>query len=214
MDWSKLLTPDTTAVYVTFIGTVILTSIGWIVANQLSKKKPNIVRVSRESAISLLEIPAKLRKNIKVLYKRNKVPAIFQTQFEVQNLGEDVLDDVSFSISPTKGNIIDVIIEDPLETSRQSRFKLDGNDVKIDFSYLNPYSGLRDNIKITILSDEEIANLTCAGGGKAWKTDYVDMLELRTNYAMILAKANPRNPAWVYQYITSSFEVFTKLLKL
>lgn len=214
MDWSKFLTPEAIAAYVTFIGTVLITSIGWIVANRLSKRKPNIIRVSRESATSLLEIPVKLRKNVKVAYKDNEVPAIFQTQFDVINLGEDVLDDVLFTIGHLSGKLVDVIIEDPLESSRHTSFKTEGDEVKITLPFINPYGSLKDQLRVTILSNEEISDWKCFGGGKAWKTDYVDMLGLRINYVTILAKVDPRNPAWMYQYLTSSFEIFTKFLKL
>jgi hypothetical protein len=213
MDWSQLFTPDTTAVYITFIGTVLVTSIGWIVANRLSKKKPNVIRVSRNSATSLLEIPVKIRNNIRVTYNNNEVPAVFQTQFEIHNLGEDVLENISFSIRHEKGKVFDVIIEDPLSSSRQSNFKIDDLDVRIKLAFINPYSTLKDVIKVTVLSEEEITDLTCAGGGKAWRTDYVDVLELKTNYVNLMAKANPRNPIWIYEYFSSSINVLTKLLK-
>jgi len=214
MDWSKFFTPEAVAAYITFIGTIIITSIGWIVANRLSKKKPNIIRVSRESATSLLEIPVGLRKNIKVTYKSDEVPSIYQTQFEIINIGEDVVEGVSFSIHYSDGNAFDVIIEDPLGASRQSEYKLDGNEAKITLSYINPYSSLKDRVKVTVLSDREIKNLMCTGGGKSWKTDYVNMLGLRLNYATLLARVDPRNPKWVYEYISASFELFTRLLKI
>lgn len=213
MDWSKFLTPEAVAAYVTFLGTAIITSLGWIIANKLSKKKPNIVRVSRESATSLLEIPTRLRAKVKVTFNQIEVPAIFQTQFEVINLGEDVIENPSFSIKFSAGNVVDIIIEDPLEAARKANSVVNSSEGTINLPFLNPYGSLKDKLKVTILSNGKINNLSCVGGGKAWKVEYVDMLELRSKYVALLAQVNPRNPKWAYQYLSASIELFTKLLK-
>lgn len=214
MDWAKLFTPDAIAVYVTFLGTAIVTSLGWIVANRLSKKKPNIIRISREEVNSVLEVPARLRTNVKVFYADKEIPAIFQTQLIVVNLGEEALEDIRFCLQFTTGNIIDVLIEDPQRNSREAKFEFTPSEVRLTFPYINPYPSLKDKVEIIVLSNGGIKDLLCLGGGKSWKTEFVDFWSLRLSYAKIVSKADPRNPEWMYQYVVASIKLISKLFRI
>jgi hypothetical protein len=85
-------------------------------------------------------------------------------------------------------------------------------EIQMSVEYMDPLHPLGDSLIFIILSEEELQIETCEGGGKGWQSEYVDIVSLRSDLSTLLAKAQPRNPVWLVQFVAKGVDLGRKLI--
>lgn len=192
MDWSKFLTPETVATYMVFIAGLIVGLIGFLASRWLARQHPRKITLMKISESSLLEIDPEVRDEIAVMYKNKPTKSLYLTTFILQNAGQEIVDNIEITISFRETEIIEMVLDGPLPKRASWASKPESNDrARFHFSFLNPIKLYNDKVKIKVFSLKPIQVENVSGGGRGWKVEFFDRVQLISDIGEELSLLKP-----------------------
>lgn len=180
----KALSDEAIATYAVFLAGVLVTILGWLLSRYLNRKRPRQVKLLRTEERSLLEISPALRDHVKVHYKEQETKSIFFTQFQLQNSGDEIIENIKLIAKLSEAKIFGSTVIDPiLDRKEPTEISFQDNNLHVQLPYINPKRLYNDKVIIEVLSEKPLKILEIQGGGREWIASHIDLvgLELQLN---------------------------------
>lgn len=219
MDWTKFLTPDALATYVVFALSILIGVVSFFIMRFINRKRPKIVRLVKIAESSLIEIDPEVREDIVVTYKLQPANSLYLATFNVSYSGEDEnIEDVEIIINLQNSDIIEIIKDDPLLRRDSEVFESEeNNQLVLRFPFLNRESLYQDRARIKLFALEPIKVESVTGGGRGWKVEYVDRVQLTSDIAKGISASIPASGSYIevrLGFIRAVFDVLPMVMKL
>jgi hypothetical protein len=186
------LTNEAISNYIVFGAGIIVAVIGFIVREQMTKKRPSIVIVQKEREASLLDIAPSARGFLQVTYDNQPVSEFYQTTFNIVNSGEQPLQNMEVSLSfENSSDTISFVLDRPTASSgKQTDVDVKQHAVTLNLPYLNPFKEYGDYERLELYSTKPILGIDVSGSGIGWSVKYEDKVKYRAEIETLIASTN------------------------
>lgn len=175
----NLFSSEAVATYIVFIAGIVVASVGWLISRYINRKRPQKIKLVRINEKSLLEISSELRDQVKVLYKDRETNSIFFTEFQLQNSGDEVVENVKLIVRLDNATILGSSVNDPiLDRRNPHEAYFEHGNLRIELPYVNSKRLYNDIITFEILSESPLKVIEVQGGGREWIASLVDLVGL------------------------------------
>jgi hypothetical protein len=186
MNWPEFFKNEAISNYIVFILGIFVGILGWLVAQYISRKKPQIVDIVRIEEESVLEIDSNIKQDIVIEYKGSPVNSLYRTEYRILNRGESVIDSVQVGIQVDTQQISDIlycIVLDDLgkvlsgATASNTPGPAGKQEIQVNLDFLNPYSGYKERVVLDVYSSQPFQTLSASGRGRGWTVKYLDQIQ-------------------------------------
>jgi hypothetical protein len=165
------------------VGGALLALIGSGVIYWIKSRRGNKVILEKVNETSVIQLSEKVRDNLSITYKGNKVNQLILYEFNLYNNGDNNISDFNMTVHFLNFDVNSPFFIEPIindiqdETTTDLRFTNDGNhfELRINRPYLNAKKKFnKELITIQILADTNMG-FNVIGGGEGWGTEYLDI---------------------------------------
>ncbi len=154
-------------------------ALGWAI-NELYKirtTRQKIIRVVN-TAITPYKLPQNAPEDLKIEFKGKPLSAIYENTFVLSNQSFETIASPKVIIRlDTNGGILHTKIEDKISTRTSKSYVMGKNQIVVKIDYLNSFPVLKDKIKVIVLSESPIQQISVTGGGEGWGVAYSGTIE-------------------------------------
>lgn len=199
MDWKTLLTNEAISNYLVFGAGLLVGLLVHVIRKYV--RKPSIIRLEKQKEVSLIELTSDAKERLKITYQEEIVKEFHLTLFELSNKSDRVIEDIQLKLyldeNQGKQQLYEMVIDDPLEDTRQPSPKIScvveesgTHYLSIEVPFLNDARNHRDALVIRIYSPKPIHISRLVGGGKGWITQFFDRVAFNHRLERIVRESN------------------------
>ncbi len=186
MNWPEFFKNEAISNYIVFVLGIFVGILGWLIAQYISRKKPQVVDVIRIEEESVLEIDSNIKQDIVIEYKGSPVKSLYRTEYRILNRGESVIDNVQIGIQVDTQQVNDIlyyIVLDDLgkvlsgATASNTSGASGKQEIQVNLDFLNPYSGYKERVALSVYSSQPFQTLPASGRGRGWTVKYLDQIQ-------------------------------------
>jgi hypothetical protein len=186
MNWPEFFKNEAISNYIVFALGIVVATVGWGIAQYISRKKPQIIGVVRIKEESLLKIDSNVKQDIAIEYKGSPIQSLYRTKYRILNRGESVIDNAQLEIQIEHKNGSEILYYTIVDESGKNlsgakvsdvRTTARKQEIQVDLDFLNPYSGYKERIVLDVYSSQPFQTISANGRGRGWNVKYFDQVQ-------------------------------------
>jgi hypothetical protein len=186
MNWPEFFKNEAISNYIVFILGILVGILGWLIAQYISRKKPQVIGVVKIEEESVLKIDSNVQQDIVIEYKGSPVRSLYRTKYRILNRGESVIDNAQFEIQialKNGGEILYYAIVDESgkslsgATASNTQGTARKKEIQVSLDFLNSYSGYKERVVLDVYSSQLFQTISASGRGRGWTVKYFDQVQ-------------------------------------